>query len=678
MGKYTVLKRDVFFVLILTLSFVGCNTNINKYKTEDDTRIDSLLEFYKDSMLISADVVINALNTLQPEIKDSVSMYSLKMALSELYYGFNIDSAFILNDQTLAFLNRQGDSEKILQLKAKATNVRGIFFTRIDQRDSAIVYLKKTCDILGNATNKNNLHKVYIILADCYQQNGEYSLSGFYYRRALFISDSLGLEDKYYSIFSGLGHLYNELENFELADEYFGKAEKYLNKASDYERYYFANSRGNFYYNTKDYDKALEWFINAYAITNTFTQVAPDAIVEANLGEIYILMNRPDSARLYLDRSRKSWGELYQQPSVKFYVDGLFASLALQENKFDEAEQILLQKYDESAIIPQYIYFHNKRMQELYEMKKDYKKAYQYKTKASLYSDSLRNVKVQNNISEMSFRYQQDTTILKKDLQIAEVEIAASHWRTVAFISISSFVIILLAIGGVYIYRKRTRELKHSKQLTMIKSLRMEIIRNRITPHFTFNVLNVIIPSLDKYKELEQLFRLLIQMLRANLTASDKISTSLENEIDLVKNYLQLYMISNPNRLQINWDISDNIPMETQIPSMSMQIPVENAVKYAFDEDVKDPRIDIRISGKDDEVHIIIEDNGKGFYLSENRNNPRGTGNGLKMLYNTAELLNSRNTRKLVFKIQNINQLQTGGSGTQVLILVPFDYQFDL
>jgi len=280
--------------------------------------------------------------------------------------------------------NIPGESiEKIhpdsLFIKAVDTNSKGLYYMETDRRDSAILFFEEAIEIIEIINKKNLLPDVFINLADCYQHNGNYSLSGFYYRKALFISDSLGIEENYYPIYSGMGRLYNELENFELADEYFYKAEKYINNASDYEKYYFANSRGNYYYNTKEYDKALEWFRKAYYFTLTFSHTNPKAIVEANMGEIFLLTNQLDSAQYYLDCSKGSWGDLYIQPSIKFYIDGLFASLALQRNEVFEAEKLLLQEYDTNDIVPLFLYSHNRRMQQFYELKKDYKNAYQYK-----------------------------------------------------------------------------------------------------------------------------------------------------------------------------------------------------------------------------------------------------------------------------------------------------------
>jgi LytS/YehU family sensor histidine kinase len=206
----------------------------------------------------------------------------------------------------------------------------------------------------------------------------------------------------------------------------------------------------------------------------------------------------------------------------------------------------------------------------------------------------------------------------------------------------------------------------------------MENIRNRISPHFVYNVLNVIIPPLEQYKELNQPFRLLIQMLRNNLLASEKIVLSLEEEIDLVKNYLQLYALRDPGKVQVNWEISTETKMETLIPSMSIQIPVENALKYAFETDKTDAQIRISITQKTEVIGIVIEDNGSG-YNSENKIfNKQGTGTGLKTLIRTIDLLNSKNNKKIVFIIENVHPDALSRQGTRVAITIPVEYRFDL
>ena len=53
---------------------------------------------------------------------------------------------------------------------------------------------------------------------------------------------------------------------------------------------------------------------------------------------------------------------------------------------------------------------------EYYARKKDFEKAYQYKIAVEQYDDSIRNVRSINSINEIDYRYNQDTTLLKRDI----------------------------------------------------------------------------------------------------------------------------------------------------------------------------------------------------------------------------------------------------------------------
>jgi len=107
---------------------------------------------------------------------------------------------------------------------------------------------------------------------------------------------------------------------------------------------------------------------------------------------------------------------------------------------------------------------------------------------------------------------------------------------------------------------------------------------------------------------------------------------------------------------------------------MSIQIPVENA-KYAFAADSENARIGIRIAEQADAVRIEIEDNGIGYNMGEGAFNERGTGNGLRLMRRTAELLNMRNQKQMTFDIEEKGQ---GTTGTKVVISVPLEYRFEM
>ncbi|WP_173022499.1 tetratricopeptide repeat-containing sensor histidine kinase [Parabacteroides merdae] len=591
-----------------------------------------------------------------------------------------MEDAFRTNKEVIRYCTDHASFDRSRTLLAEAFNNQGVYWQELGERDSAIRVLKSSVDILQTARNRSILTSVYINLADCHLQKGDYPHCGFYYRKALSVSDSLGFGYRdHFAIYSGLAKLYLELGNFPEANEYFVKAEQIGNSCTPYERYFFSNTRGNYYYNTKEYEKALDWFRKADRITDAFPQPLYKAIVRGNLGEIFILIRQPDSARFYLDDARRLFGKAYEQPSFRYYMDGLYASLALLENDLSQAERLLSSAHDLNQVNPLYTYYNNRRMEELYYKKKDYRKAYEFKDKADMLNDSLRNMKVRNSLAEIDFRYRQDTTLLKMDIQLINTRDEMSRWKTIAYYCVLLLLLSLLASLCWILYRRRKHEKQYWIQMATMNRLRMAVVRNRISPHFIFNALNIILPTFRQYDGLDKPIRLLIKVLRGNLFFSEQIAVPLKDEIQLVKEYLQLRLLGNPDRIRIIWELPPEIPDTWKIPSMSVQIPVENAVKYAFDPENEEACIHIRIIEKQGSLFIAIEDNGVGLAADmQNRQEEQGTGYGLKILRQTIDILNSRNKNKMNFIIQDRSLLEPGGHGTLVSLVVPLDYTFDL
>ncbi len=674
------LKIFLIGFIVLGLSN-SCSCRLSKEPDGEVLLTDSILAIYQDSMAEAPQKVLDVFFEKRLHMQDSLCFYLLLSYESKCYYYLNrMEDAFRTNKEVIRYCTDHASFDRSRVLLAEAFNNQGVYWQELGERDSAIRVLKSSVDILQTVRNRSILTSVYINLADCHLQKGDYPHCGFYYRKALLVADSLGLGYRdHFAIYSGLAKLYLELENFPEANEYFVKAEQIGNSCTPYERYFFSNTRGNYYYNTKEYEKALDWFRKADRITEAFPQPLYKAIVRGNLGEIFILIRQPDSARFYLDDARRLFGKAYEQPSFRYYMDGLYASLALLENDLSQAERLLSSAHDLNQVNPLYTYYNNRRMEELYYKKKDYRKAYEFKDKADMLNDSLRNVKVRNSLAEIDFRYRQDTTLLKMDIQLINARDEMSRWKTIAYYCVLLLLLSLSASLCWILYRRRKHEKQYWIQMTTMNRLRMAVVRNRISPHFIFNALNIILPTFRQYDGLAYPIRLLIKVLRGNLFFSEQIAVSLKDEIQLVKEYLQLRLLGNPDRIRIIWELPPEIPDAWKIPSMSVQIPVENAVKYAFDPENEEACIHIRIVKKQGSLFIAIEDNGIGLTADmQNRQEEQGTGYGLKILRQTIDILNSRNKNKMNFIIQDRNLLEPGGHGTLVSLVVPLDYTFDL
>ena len=299
-----------------------------------------------------------------------------------------------------------------------------------------------------------------------------------------------------------------------------------------------------------------------------------------------------------------------------------------------------------------------------------------YREMVEKYNDSIRNERHMNSIAEIDYRYRQDTTLLKRDILIAGKNVQLSEQHTTIVFIVALLLIVVLGAVLVFVYVRRKNERIYARQLALVTRLRMDNVKNRISPHFTLNVLNAIMPAMRQYEELSHKMQLFVKVLRSNLLASDKMAMTLAEEMEVVKDFVSLREQTNPVTPHVSWHVDETVDTGILVPTMCIQIPVENALKYAFDGMEGCGEITVSIDGRDRGALVSIRDNGCGYNPGAHSNSERGTGNGLKMLYRTVEMLNAKNTVKMRFDIRNLSD--AGERGTLVTIYIPYSYQFNL
>ncbi|HKL99411.1 MAG TPA: histidine kinase [Mobilitalea sp.] len=144
------------------------------------------------------------------------------------------------------------------------------------------------------------------------------------------------------------------------------------------------------------------------------------------------------------------------------------------------------------------------------------------------------------------------------------------------------------------------------------RKLELSVINHQIKPHFLYNTLNAasILISVEEKESAKQLITTLASYYRACLNHGNDI-ISLEEELNIVRNYIKIALIRNPNILKLNYDIDDNL-LSLQLPKMTIQTLVENSIKYGIK--MMGQPINILISAKmvEDYAEIIVEDDGVG------------------------------------------------------------------
>ena len=99
------------------------------------------------------------------------------------------------------------------------------------------------------------------------------------------------------------------------------------------------------------------------------------------------------------------------------------------------------------------------------------------------------------------------------------------------------------------------------------------------------------------------------------------------------------------------------------------------ALKHALKGKEGEKRLSISLTQLEWGVLIIIRDNGSG-YFPDKASATKGTGVGLNVLYQTIQLLNAKNNKKIKFDILNRNGESTTGTKVEISVPVEYNYEF--
>ena len=186
----------------------------------------------------------------------------------------------------------------------------------------------------------------------------------------------------------------------------------------------------------------------------------------------------------------------------------------------------------------------------------------------------------------------------------------------------SSGEITIIAYGGIAFVAtvlastKRTQaaELQLANAHAAAAEAKLHALRAQLQPHFLFNALNTVAMAVRRADRQEalQVVLDLSELLRTALKRTGSEMVPLAEEVDFIRQYLEIEQIRFRDRLQIDWEIEPSA-QAAAVPSLILQPLVENAVRHGIGRRVKGGHVRIRIAIANDRLHIAIEDDGPGF-----------------------------------------------------------------
>jgi tetratricopeptide (TPR) repeat protein len=607
------------------------------------------------------------------EAKDSLVKYNyLAMTLKTYLITSQLDSAQIVIQQIHDFIERQHSSSQMADLESECFNMKGNIFARVGNMDSAEICFRKAYELRMRGTRIEVVPDILMNLADANNRLGKLDIGAAWYRRALLMCDSLHIAStKKPPIYYGLAQVYVTMRDFEQCDYYYNLAGESYDSMLPYEKYIYLNNRGTSYYYREDYQTAIKYFQKVIDLVEGYADMSFELnLGRLNLGDCYLQLNMVDLAVKYINECQLFFEEMGVSTAL-YYIDTQKIELALLQKDFQEARRLLSESVVPPGIDPDMVHIRNKYLQQFYEETGNYKRAYHYLQRNNQLDDSIRNERVRMRTADLTLRYQQDSTLIAHRVLLQEQKNKVLVLRQTQFVVFAVAVVSILTAVFLYLYSKKKRALLLARNHRTVSTLRLENIRNRLSPHFIFNMLNR--EMAERNVEEKQELSSLVKLMRRNLELAEQLCVTLAEELDFVKTYINLERRSlGPDfhsELKIEKDVQ---PEQIRIPSMMIQIPVENAVKHALREKEGERNLWVSVCRRGNGICIKITDNGGG-YRPDSRN--RGTGTGMKVIMQTIQILNNKNKEAIDVLVHNVS-LQSGEMGCEVTFWLPDNYDY--
>lgn len=663
---------NVFIIICLLILTFSCKEG-KKSPAHSEQYIQSLFQKGEDSISSNPKLAQSLFRQVMSLTKDSNKYYNAYLLYSKvLFNNSQFDSAVFIQRKTLEYCNRTPNVKGISDLKADAYNAYSAYWGRIGQLDSAIYYGKEALKFIVDRTTEPDID---INLSDNYSFKGDYAQAALYLHSALHVTDKYNLEQMRFPIYFALGCLYNNMKEYKDADFYFKRAEKDYESRKDNEKEVYCNNRGNYYYFTGQYKAAEHWFKKGIVFAIKMKDVFMESFYYVNLSDTYLKQKNYTLCQVYADKAVTYFKSIKFDRGL-YYVTTIRIGLAVEQGDYAHAHRLQADgssKTEDANLVS----IRNKYMEALALKENNYKEAYHYLKQENKLNDSLRNDLTHKKIAEISLRYQQDTTLIKKEMLILSQKAEMKTLRLGYYIWFLLFILVVASSVWLYYYLKRRHLLQREKYIRQVVQYRMSNIRNRISPHLLFNVLNQEMDSFDE--ERKKHFYALVNLLRKSLDMSEKVSVSLQEEMDFAKRFVELENYRGKGTYHIKWSVDPNINLQTTlIVPMMIQIPIENSIKHGFAQVAdREKWIEVTLNKKPEGVYISIVDNGTGYHPECTKvSNKSNTGTGLKVIRQTIQILNEQNTEQISFHIENIDQEDR--TGTLTKLFIPANFKFIL
>ncbi|WP_318312098.1 sensor histidine kinase [Flagellimonas crocea] len=216
---------------------------------------------------------------------------------------------------------------------------------------------------------------------------------------------------------------------------------------------------------------------------------------------------------------------------------------------------------------------------------------------------------------------------------------------------------------------------QYDKELAELKLL---ALRSQMNPHFIFNSLNSIkryIIDNDKEKAVYYMNKF-AKLIRRILASTMEKESSLKDELETMELYVNIENLRFNHKIHFKIHCDDDIALNgLKIPSLLLQPFLENAIWHGLSPKKTDMELQVSLYKPNDaEIRIEIRDNGIGLTKSrkiKERKVHKNDSVGISLSRERLEHFSKKYQGNGSITITDLQELNQGGTGTQVMISLP-------
>ena len=210
--------------------------------------------------------------------------------------------------------------------------------------------------------------------------------------------------------------------------------------------------------------------------------------------------------------------------------------------------------------------------------------------------------------------------------------------------------------------RERERFMRREAE-SAAREAQLQMLRYQINPHFLFNTLNSIneLVTLNERAKAQDMIQHLSRFLRHTLENENVSNVTLDQEIELLKLYLDIEQARFEERLNLEFNV-DPLAHDALFPSLLLQPIYENAIKFAISASENGGTVRLVASVIGNQLQIEVSDTGPGVNVKPEL---EGHGVGLRNVQQRLETLYGSNYS---FELGTARP-----NGLSVTIRIPFE-----